>query len=57
MMITGRRTQDQRSAKTRRLLLQATIESLMDVGYANTSTAGIARRPGATRSCAAIWRR
>ncbi|MBY5971564.1 TetR/AcrR family transcriptional regulator [Pseudooceanicola marinus] len=49
MTITERRTQDQRSAKTRRLLLQATIESLMDVGYANTSTAGIAKRAGVSR--------
>lgn len=57
MMIAGRRAQDQRSAKTRRLLLQATIGTLMDVRYANTSTAGIARRPGAPRNCAAIWRR
>jgi len=49
MTVTTRRTQDQRSAKTRRLLLDATIQSLMEVGYANTSTAGIAKRAGVSR--------
>ncbi|WP_253949240.1 TetR/AcrR family transcriptional regulator [Mangrovicoccus sp. HB161399] len=47
--MTRRRTQDERSAETRRLLLEATIQSLMEVGYANTSTAGIARRAGVSR--------
>ena len=46
---TTRRTQDQRSAKTRRMLLDATVQSLMEVGYANTSTAGIAKRAGVSR--------
>ncbi|NIZ13804.1 TetR/AcrR family transcriptional regulator [Phaeobacter sp. HF9A] len=49
MTTTARRTQDQRSAQTRQLLLQATIQSLMEVGYANTSTAGIAKRAGVSR--------
>lgn len=49
MTVTPRRTQDQRSAQTRQLLLQATIQSLMEVGYANTSTAGIAKRAGVSR--------
>lgn len=44
-----RRTQDQRSAETRRLLLAATVQMLMEVGYANTSTAGIATRAGVSR--------
>ncbi|WP_236638329.1 TetR/AcrR family transcriptional regulator [Mangrovicoccus ximenensis] len=47
--MTRRRTQDERSAETRRLLLDATVRSLMEVGYANTSTAGIARRAGVSR--------
>ena len=41
-----RRTQDERSARTREALHLATIESLMEVGYANTSTSGIAKRAG-----------
>ncbi|WP_138470898.1 TetR/AcrR family transcriptional regulator [Poseidonocella sp. HB161398] len=49
MTVQKRRTQDQRSAETRKLLLAATIQSLMEVGYANTSTAGIARRAGVSR--------
>ncbi|WP_417722351.1 TetR/AcrR family transcriptional regulator [Salipiger sp.] len=49
MTDTKRRTQDQRSAKTRQMLLAATVQSLMEVGYANTSTAGIAKRAGVSR--------
>lgn len=49
MTVTTRRTQDQRSAQTRALLLRATTQSLMEVGYANTSTAGIAKRAGVSR--------
>lgn len=49
MTVTTRRTQDQRSAETRKLLLAATVQSLMEVGYANTSTAGIAKRAGVSR--------
>lgn len=44
-----RRTQDERSSETRRLLHEATIRSLMEVGYANTSTKGIADRAGVSR--------
>jgi len=44
-----RRTQDQRSARTREALHQATIESLMEVGYAKTSTSGITKRAGVSR--------
>ncbi|MGR3432936.1 MULTISPECIES: TetR/AcrR family transcriptional regulator [Roseobacteraceae] len=49
MTVSTRRTQDQRSTETRRLLLAATVQMLMDVGYANTSTAGIAKRAGVSR--------
>ncbi|ETA49620.1 TetR family transcriptional regulator (plasmid) [Ponticoccus alexandrii] len=49
MTVSTRRTQDQRSTETRRLLLAATVKMLMDVGYANTSTSGIAKRAGVSR--------
>jgi AcrR family transcriptional regulator len=39
----------ERSLRTRGLLLDAAIDSLVDVGYANTSTADIAARAGVTR--------
>jgi AcrR family transcriptional regulator len=39
----------ERSMRTRALLLDAVIDSLADVGYANTSTADIAARAGVTR--------
>lgn len=48
-MTARRRTQDERSAETRRLLHEATVASLMEVGYANTSTTGIAQRAGVSR--------
>ena len=44
-----RRTQAERSATTRGLLLDATIESLVEVGYANTTTTVIAERAGLSR--------
>src|SRR3954453_5841167 len=44
-----RRTQAQRSATTRAALLDATIKSLVEVGYANTTTTGIAERAGVSR--------
>jgi AcrR family transcriptional regulator len=44
-----RRTQAERSAATRSLLLDATIDSLVEVGYANTTTTGIAERAGVSR--------
>lgn len=44
-----RRTQAERSAHTRALLLDATIESLVEVGYAGTSTTGVATRAGVSR--------
>ena len=46
---TPRRTQAERSASTRALLLDATIESLAEVGWARTSTTEVARRAGVSR--------
>jgi len=42
-------TQDERSARTRGALHEATIASLMEVGCANTSTLRIAKRAGLSR--------
>jgi AcrR family transcriptional regulator len=44
-----RLTQDERSAETRRRLLDAAIVSLIDRGYANTTTSEIAERAGLSR--------
>ena len=44
-----RRTQAERTARTRGLLLDATIASLVEVGYAGTSTIEVARRAGVSR--------
>lgn len=44
-----RRSQEARRAETRRLLHEATIRSLMELGYANTSTKAIAERAGLSR--------
>jgi AcrR family transcriptional regulator len=44
-----RRTQDERSASTRALLLDATIACLVEVGYAATTTTLIAERAGVSR--------
>ncbi len=46
---TSRRTQKMRSAETRRKLVDATLDALMDVGYQNTSTSEIVRRAGVSR--------
>ncbi|GAC58472.1 putative TetR family transcriptional regulator [Gordonia hirsuta DSM 44140 = NBRC 16056] len=45
----GRRTQEQRSAQTRRKLLDATVACLVDYGYAGTTTSKVAGRAGVTR--------
>lgn len=45
----SRRTQAERSASTRALLLDATVESLVAVGYGATSTTGVAARAGVSR--------
>jgi AcrR family transcriptional regulator len=44
-----RSLQDERSEETRTRLLEATIESLIAVGYARTSTTEIAERAGVSR--------
>jgi AcrR family transcriptional regulator len=44
-----RRTQEERSASTRGRLLDATIECLFELGYANTTTTEIAKRAGLSR--------
>jgi AcrR family transcriptional regulator len=46
---TVRRTQAQRSATTRARLLDATIESLVERGWAGTSTTEVVRRAGVSR--------
>jgi AcrR family transcriptional regulator len=43
------RTQSERSAETQAALLDATIETLVELGYARTSTTEIARRAGVSR--------
>jgi AcrR family transcriptional regulator len=42
----AQRTQEERTAKTRAKLLDATIESVLDVGYAQTTTRRIAEQAG-----------
>ena len=44
-----RRTQEERSAETRARLLDATITSLVEVGYANTTTTAVCERAGVSR--------
>lgn len=44
-----RRTQEQRSSRTRARLLDATIDCLVEFGYAGTTTPRIAQRAGVTR--------
>jgi AcrR family transcriptional regulator len=46
--VSGRRTQAERRAATRAKVLDATIECLVERGYAHTSTRHIARRAGVT---------
>lgn len=46
---TGRRTQAERTAGTRAKLLDAAIDSLVELGFAKTSTQEIARRAGVSR--------
>lgn len=45
----ARRTQEERSAATRALLLDATIECLVELGYAGTTTTEIVKRAGVSR--------
>lgn len=44
-----RRTQTERSDRTRKLLHEATIALLMETGYSNTTSLGIAKRAGVSR--------
>jgi len=47
---TGRRrTQSERRAETRRRLLDATVESLIEVGYAGTTIRAVAERAGVSQ--------
>lgn len=48
-----RRTQAERTATTRTALLEATIASLVETGYASVTTAEIAKRAGVTRGAQA----
>jgi AcrR family transcriptional regulator len=45
----ARRTNEERSAETRARLLEATIDSLAELGYARTTTTGICDRAGVSR--------
>jgi AcrR family transcriptional regulator len=45
----ARRSQEERSAETRGRLLEATIESLIEVGYAGTTTTTVCERAGVSR--------
>ena len=48
-MAAVRRTQEERSKATRALLLDATIDCLIDLGYSATTTTVIAERAGVSR--------
>ncbi|WP_238421111.1 TetR/AcrR family transcriptional regulator [Gordonia sp. 'Campus'] len=45
----GRRTQAERTASTRALILDAAVDALVDVGYAATTTQEVNRRAGVSR--------
>ncbi len=45
----GRRTQEERKAATRRALLDATIETMVELGYANTTTTEVTKRAGVSQ--------
>ncbi|MEE2061294.1 TetR/AcrR family transcriptional regulator [Rhodococcus artemisiae] len=45
----GSRTQAQRTAATRAKLLDAAVDTLVELGYSGTSTHGIAKRAGVSR--------
>lgn len=48
-MVIERRTNADRTAATRQKLLDATVEALVDLGWAGTSTTEVARRAGVSR--------
>src|SRR4051812_46618887 len=45
----GRRTQEERTATMRARLLQATVDCLIDHGYAGTTTTAVVARAGVSR--------
>ncbi|MDD9944132.1 MAG: TetR/AcrR family transcriptional regulator [Myxococcales bacterium] len=47
--VTARRTQGERSAETRRKILDATLEALIELGYAGTSIPEVCQRAGMSR--------
>ena len=47
--VRARRTQEERSAETRARLLDATVECLLELGYASTTTTEVAARAGVSR--------
>jgi AcrR family transcriptional regulator len=47
--VKARRTQEERSAETQTRLLDATIESLIELGYARMTTTTVAERAGVSR--------
>lgn len=47
--LRARRTQEERRTQTRRILLEATLASLAELGYAGTTTLEVERRAGASR--------
>ena len=48
-VVAARRTQAQRSATTRAVVLRATIDSLVELGYAGTTTGEVQQRAGVSR--------
>lgn len=48
-MVVERRTNADRTAVTRQKLLDATVDALVDLGWAGTSTTEVARRAGVSR--------
>ncbi|HEX2131135.1 MAG TPA: TetR/AcrR family transcriptional regulator, partial [Actinophytocola sp.] len=48
-MATAHRTQQERSARTRALLLDATVDCLVELGYTRTTVAEICQRAGLSR--------
>ena len=47
--LTTQRTQAERSATTQRLLLDATVTCLVELGYSGTTTSAVAERAGVSR--------
>lgn len=48
-MVTAHRTQQERSSRTRALLLDATVDCLVELGYARTTVIEICQRAGLSR--------